>query len=79
MEFKKLIEQNSEKAWKMYIPHLSIDCVVFGFQDASLKVLTVRMKENSLWALPGGYVFKTENINEVYFPKQETSCDGYSH
>ena len=65
MEFKKIIEDKSEKAWGMYLPHLSIDCVVFGFHDATLKVLVVQMKENNLWALPGGYVLKTENIKEA--------------
>lgn len=65
MEFKKIIEEKSEKAWEIYIPHLSIDCVVFGFQDATLKVLVTKMKENNLWALPGGYVLKTENIKEA--------------
>jgi 8-oxo-dGTP diphosphatase len=65
MDLKKIIEQNSEKAWEIYIPHLSIDCVVFGFQDASLKVLLTKMKGKNLWALPGGYVLKTENIKEA--------------
>jgi hypothetical protein len=65
MEFKKIIEEKSEKAWEMYLPHLSIDCVVFGFHDATLKVLVVQMKDDKLWALPGGYVLKTENIKEA--------------
>jgi hypothetical protein len=65
MDFKKIIEEKSDKAWGMYLPHLSIDCVVFGFHDATLKVLVVQMKENNLWALPGGYVLKTENIKEA--------------
>ena len=65
MEFKKLIERNSNEAWEKYMPHLSIDCVVFGFHDATLKVLVVRMKDYKLWALPGGYVLKTETLNEA--------------
>jgi hypothetical protein len=65
MEFKKIIEEKSKEAWEIYIPHLSIDCVVFGFQDATLKVLVVQFKDYKLWALPGGYVLKTENINEA--------------
>ena len=65
MEFKKLIEEKSDNAWGLYLPHLSIDCVVFGFNEASLKVLVVQMKEDRLWALPGGYVLKTENLNEA--------------
>lgn len=65
MEFKKIIEEKSDKAWGMYLPHLSIDCVVFGFHDATLKVLVVQMKDDKLWALPGGYILKTENIKEA--------------
>ena len=65
MEFKRIIEEGSDRAWEIYMPHFSIDCVVFGFYDATLKVLVTKMKENNLWALPGGYVLKTENINEA--------------
>ncbi|MFV5696923.1 NUDIX hydrolase [Flavobacterium sp. ZT3R17] len=62
MGFKKIIEEKSDKSWGMYIPNLSIDCVIFGFHDTILKVLVVKMKGNNLWALPGGYILKTENI-----------------
>ena len=65
MEFKKIIEEKSEKSWEVYIPHLSIDSVVFGFDNAVLKVLVTKLKENNLWALPGGYVFKEENLNDA--------------
>lgn len=65
MEFKKIIEEKSAQAWEMYIPNLSIDCVVFGFQDANLKVLVTRLIEKDLWALPGGYVLKTENLKQA--------------
>ena len=65
MEIKKLIEDKSETVWEVYLPHFSIDCVVFGFHDAALKVLVVKIKEDKLWALPGGYVLKTENLSEA--------------
>ena len=65
MEFKRLIEEKSGQAWEIYMPHLSLDCVVFGFHDATLKVLVTKLKENNLWGLPGGYVLKTENINDA--------------
>ncbi|WP_035671510.1 NUDIX domain-containing protein [Flavobacterium sp. 83] len=65
MEFNKIIEKNSAEAWDVYIPNLSIDCVVFGFHDTTLKVLVTRLKEKNLWALPGGYVLKTENLKEA--------------
>ncbi|MFE3870552.1 NUDIX domain-containing protein [Flavobacterium sp. ZS1P70] len=65
MEFNKIIEEKSAKAWDIYIPNLSVDCVVFGFHDVTLKVLVTRLKDKDLWALPGGYVLKTENLMEA--------------
>ena len=65
MEFNKIIEEKSNEAWDIYIPNLSVDCVVFGFHDAVLKVLVTRLKEKDLWALPGGYVLKTENLKQA--------------
>jgi 8-oxo-dGTP diphosphatase len=65
MEFKKIIEEKSAEAWEKYIPNLSIDCVVFGFHNASLKVLVTRLKDKNVWALPGGYVLKEENLKEA--------------
>jgi hypothetical protein len=65
MEFKKIIEDKSAKAYEIYMPNLSIDCVVFGFQEASLKVLVTKIKDKNVWALPGGYVLKTENLKQA--------------
>ncbi|MFV5696347.1 NrtR DNA-binding winged helix domain-containing protein [Flavobacterium sp. LB3P122] len=65
MEFNKIIEEKSNESWDIYIPNLSVDCVVFGFHDTILKVLVTRLKETDLWALPGGYVLKTENLEEA--------------
>jgi 8-oxo-dGTP diphosphatase len=62
MDLKDILQKKSEKAWEIYMPHLSIDCVVFGFHDASLKVLLTKFKDQNLWSLPGGYVLKTENL-----------------
>lgn len=65
MDFNKIIEDKSNEAWEIYIPNLSVDCVVFGFHNAVLKVLLTRLKEKDLWALPGGYVLKTENLKQA--------------
>lgn len=65
MEFNKIIEEKSAEAWEVYIPNLSVDCVVFGFHDTTLKVLVTRLKDKDLWAIPGGYVLKTENLKEA--------------
>lgn len=65
MEFKKLVEQNSVEAWKKYIPTLSIDCVIFSFKDTSLQVLTIKLRNQDSWGLPGGYVQKDENVDDA--------------
>lgn len=65
MEYKKIIEKNSNEAWEKYISNLSIDCVVFGFHDNSLKVLLIQSKHKKLWMLPGGYILKQENLNDA--------------
>ncbi len=62
MDLKKILQSKSDEAWKIYIPNLSIDCVVFGFHDSVLKVLVIKMKGHDIWALPGGYVLKTESL-----------------
>jgi 8-oxo-dGTP diphosphatase len=49
-----------------YLPHLSIDCVIFGFKEKQLKVLIGKMKfGKEAWSLPGGYILKTEGIDKA--------------
>jgi ADP-ribose pyrophosphatase YjhB (NUDIX family) len=45
------------------LPHVSIDCVIFGFHEAQLKVLVLKYKAEGLYALPGGFVQKSESLN----------------
>jgi ADP-ribose pyrophosphatase YjhB (NUDIX family) len=50
------------------IEHLSVDCVIFGFEEASLKVLLIqRLLDpcSGMWALPGGFIRYNENIDEA--------------
>lgn len=65
MEFKKILEIQSAESWKKYIPTLSIDCVVFSFHENVLQVLTLKMKDQDFWGLPGGYVKKEENVDDA--------------
>lgn len=48
-----------------YLPSLSLDCVIFGFHDNQLKVLLLKMKNASQWSLPGGFIFKSEDVDEA--------------
>lgn len=57
MESEKIIIDEGK-----FIPHLSVDCVIFGFHGEQLKVLFPKVKNLDLWSLPGGYVMKDEDI-----------------
>ncbi|SFU43420.1 NUDIX domain-containing protein [Pustulibacterium marinum] len=61
--YKKLLELSPD--YKMnYLPSISVDCVVFGFHKASLKVLLTRLKGYEDWMLPGGYLQKDEDLEK---------------
>ncbi|WP_437918872.1 NUDIX hydrolase [Sphingobacterium sp. LRF_L2] len=64
-DFKQQIIQGSIEAYKKYVPHISIDTVIFGFEEHELHVLLLKMNYNQQWFLPGGYLLKEENLEEA--------------
>jgi 8-oxo-dGTP diphosphatase len=57
------LEQNS--AGTGYLPGLAMDFVIFGFDQYQLKILVLEYRNTSLFALPGGFVRDTENLNDA--------------
>ncbi len=57
--------QNSEDFDKMFLPALAIDTVIIGFHQNKLKVLLLQYENTGLYALPGGFIKKKENINDA--------------
>jgi 8-oxo-dGTP diphosphatase len=55
---KKQLKNSNE-----YQPGLSIDCVIFGFDDNQLKVLLIKTEYSDSWSLPGGFVANDEDID----------------
>jgi 8-oxo-dGTP diphosphatase len=55
---KKFLKNSKE-----YQPGLSIDCVIFGFDDNQLKVLLIKTGYDESWSLPGGFVSIDEDID----------------
>ncbi|PKP11222.1 MAG: NUDIX hydrolase [Bacteroidetes bacterium HGW-Bacteroidetes-3] len=45
-------------------PGLSVDCVLFGFDNNELKILLLKLKSIEKWALPGGFVEKDKDVSE---------------
>lgn len=46
-----------------YIPQLTLDCVILGFQENQLRVLLLRWKDTQEWSLPGGPIHQAESID----------------
>lgn len=50
------------------IDNLSIDCVIFGFENRGLEVLLIKRAiapSKGEWALPGGFILKNEDIDNA--------------
>ncbi len=47
------------------LPGLSIDPVIFGFHDNQLKILLLRFRNTDVFALPGGFIRETEDLEEA--------------
>jgi ADP-ribose pyrophosphatase YjhB (NUDIX family) len=48
-----------------FIPHLTLDCTIFGYHEQQLKVLLVKWRGINGWALPGGYIEHEETLTEA--------------
>ena len=59
------ITNESDAAGADYMHGLAIDAVIFGFHDQQLKVLLMQYKKSDIFALPGGFIHKSENLNEA--------------
>ena len=52
-------------AEEVYLPSVSVDCVIFGFHAGQFKVLLLKWKHNKKWALPGGFIYKDEDVENA--------------
>lgn len=51
---------------KNFINQLSIDCVIFGYDNKKLKVLIPKLIfKGDFWALPGGFIKQEESIDQA--------------
>lgn len=48
-----------------YIPNISYDSVIFGFNGTQLKILILEYHNTNLFALPGGFVKYDEDLNDA--------------
>jgi len=58
-EFEEFLRQGG----RIFLAHLSVDCVIFGFHGEDLKVLLLKWKDGGHWCLPGGFIKKEEAVD----------------
>jgi 8-oxo-dGTP diphosphatase len=61
------IRQYIKSLEKDSIPQLSINCVIFGFHEKTLKVIVnkISFDKATLWLLPGGYIGQQEDLSDA--------------
>src|SRR5262249_14680355 len=64
--------------YKTYIPHVSIDCAIFGYHDHRLKILLSQIEGIDGFCLPGGYIKRVETLDEAAnrIVKEKTAITG---
>jgi ADP-ribose pyrophosphatase YjhB (NUDIX family) len=74
---EKELQEFIKSGNQIYMPGLTIDCVIFGYHDQQLKVLLGRYKGLNGYGLPGGYVKKTEllSVAAKRILKEKTALD----
>jgi ADP-ribose pyrophosphatase YjhB (NUDIX family) len=65
MELNQAIREHYLEGDQKYLRHLSVDCIIFGFHENQLKVLLLHAKRAAKWALPGGFILKTEHMDDA--------------
>lgn len=63
MNHKIQVENWDKEDPAQILPHLSVDCVIFGFHENQLRVLLLRLKEIDDWSLPGGRLLPDESLD----------------
>ena len=63
MEKENSFSTINQERIEQYLPHLSIDCCVFGFHENQLKILLIQWEGFELWSLPGGFILPDESAD----------------
>jgi ADP-ribose pyrophosphatase YjhB (NUDIX family) len=56
-----------QNGYQYYLPHMSIDCVIFGYYNQQLKILLLKWKGLNGWGLPGGFIERREPLSEAAY------------
>jgi len=61
---QKMLKEFLLRGDATFLPHISTDCVIFGFHGDQLKVLLLKWKDWGSWCVPGGFVKRDESLDD---------------
>jgi 8-oxo-dGTP diphosphatase len=78
MNSQEEIDDFVRNGHKQYLPHLTIDPVIFGYHQQQLKILLLKWIGYDGWGLPGGFIKRSEPISQAAnrILQERTSLDG---
>ena len=65
MKTQEDVEEFILHGHREYVPHVSLDCAIFGYHEQQLKLLLITYPALDGWCLPGGYIKRTEKLIEA--------------
>ncbi len=76
MDTKEELVNFIQNGDKIFMPHFTIECVIFGYEDRQLKVLLTKLIGIG-WGIPSGYVGREEGLTIAAsrILKERTSLD----
>ena len=66
MKLPEDVQQVIERGGDLFLPNLSVDIAIFGYEDGELKILLLEIVEDN-WMLPGGFIFREEHLEDAAF------------
>jgi hypothetical protein len=61
--YAKGSEIGIKSEFKKFIPGQSVDCVIISYENHRLYVLLLKWKGVTFWSLPGGFIYKDEDMD----------------
>ena len=65
MQNKELLKNTLTISNDFFLPGTSVDCVIFGFHEGTMKILLNKFSYYTMWMLPGGFIFKNEDVDHA--------------
>lgn len=65
MNSREEVAEFVKNGHREYLPHISIDSVIFGYHDQQLKILLLWWTGQEGWGLPGGFIRRREPLSDA--------------